>query len=73
MTDARTRRAHLVTDAAFAAGRVDAGRYVTACGIVALPAKPDYPGSQLLRLLCLLAQARESGRGRTEAERGDGS
>lgn len=38
-----TRRARLVTDAAFAAGRVDAGRYVTVCGIVVLPASLTTP------------------------------
>lgn len=39
MTDARTRRAHLVTDAAVAAGRADAaGRYVSVCGVVVLAA-----------------------------------
>jgi hypothetical protein len=37
MTDARTRRAHLVTDAAVAAGRADMGRYVAVCGTVVLP------------------------------------
>jgi hypothetical protein len=38
MTDARTCRAHLVTDAAVAAGRADTGRYVAVCGTVVLPA-----------------------------------
>ncbi len=39
MTDARTRRAHLVTDAAVAAGRAAAGgRYVAVCGAVVLAA-----------------------------------
>lgn len=36
MTDARTAVAHLVTDAAVAAGR-RAGRYVGVCGAVVLP------------------------------------
>lgn len=43
MTDARSRRAHLVTDAAVAAGRADAGRYVAVCGTVMLPASLTTP------------------------------
>lgn len=43
MTDARTLRAHLVTDDAFAAGRADAGRYVAVCGVVVLPASLTTP------------------------------
>jgi hypothetical protein len=43
MTDARTYRAHLVDDAAFAAGRADAGRYVTVCGAVVLAASLTTP------------------------------
>lgn len=43
MTDARTLRAHLVTDDAFTAGRADAGRYVAACGVVVLPASLTTP------------------------------
>lgn len=43
MTDARTHRAHLLTDAAFAAGREDAGRYVTVCGVVVLAASLTTP------------------------------
>lgn len=34
ITDARTLRAHLVTDAAAAAGRLDGGRQVALCGTV---------------------------------------
>jgi hypothetical protein len=46
MTDARTRRAHLVTDVAFAAGRANAGRYVTVCGIaVVIEFPPGDPGT----------------------------
>lgn len=43
MTDARTRRAHLVTDDAVAAGRSDAGRYVAVCGTVVLAARLTTP------------------------------
>jgi hypothetical protein len=43
MTDARTRRAHLVVDAAVAVGRADAGRYVTLCGVVVLAASLTTP------------------------------
>lgn len=44
MTDARTHRAHLVTDEAAAAGRADAGRrYVAVCGAVVLAASPATP------------------------------
>lgn len=46
ITDARTRRAHLVTDAAVAAGRrADAGRYVSVCGVVVLAASLTTPES----------------------------
>lgn len=45
MTDARTRCAHLVTDAAAAAGRADAGRYVACCGDVVLAASLTTPES----------------------------
>lgn len=43
MTEARTCRAHLVTDEAAAAGRVNAGRYVAICGTVVLPASLTAP------------------------------
>jgi hypothetical protein len=43
MTDARTCRAHLVADEAFTAGRANAGRYVTVCGIVVLAASLTTP------------------------------
>jgi len=43
MTDARTYRAHLVTDPAVAAGRADAGRHVAVCGTVVLPASLTTP------------------------------
>lgn len=45
MTDARTRCAHLVSDAAVAAGRADAGRYVAYCGAVVLAASLTTPES----------------------------
>lgn len=45
MTDARTRCAHLVTDAAAVAGRADAGRYVACCGAVVLAASLTTPES----------------------------
>lgn len=45
MTDARTGRMHLVTDAAVAAGRVNAGRYVSVCGVVVLAASLTTPES----------------------------
>jgi hypothetical protein len=43
MTDARTYRAHLVTDAAAAAGRADMGCYVAVCGMVVLAASLTTP------------------------------
>lgn len=43
MTDARTHRAHLVTDEAAAAGRADAGSYVAVCGVVVLAASLTNP------------------------------
>ena len=43
MVDARTRRAHLVTDDAVAAGRADAGRYAAVCGAVVLAASLTTP------------------------------
>jgi hypothetical protein len=42
VTDARTRRAHLVSDAASAAGR-SSGRYEAACGVTVLPASLHEP------------------------------
>lgn len=45
MTDARTRRGHLVTDDAAAAGRADGGRYVACCGVVVLAASLTTPES----------------------------
>lgn len=45
MTDARTRCAHLVTDAAAAAGRRDGGGYVACCGAVVLAASLTTPES----------------------------
>jgi hypothetical protein len=43
MTDARTYRAHLVTDTAAAAGRAAVGRCVAVCGTVVLAASPTTP------------------------------
>lgn len=43
MTDARTYRAHLVTDAAAAAGRADMGWYRAMCGVVVLAASMTTP------------------------------
>ena len=43
MTDARTYRAHLVTDAAVAAGRADMGWYHAVCGVVVLAASMTTP------------------------------
>jgi hypothetical protein len=45
ITDARTRRAHLVADAAVAAGRANLGRYVSVCGVVVLAASLTTPES----------------------------
>ncbi len=45
MTDARTHRAHLVTDEAAAAGRADVGSYVAVCGVVVLAASLTTPGT----------------------------
>ena len=42
VTDARTRRAHLVSDAASAAGR-SSGRYEAACGFTVLAASLHEP------------------------------
>ncbi len=42
ITDARTRRAHLVSDAASAAGR-SSGRYEAACGATVLAASLHEP------------------------------
>ena len=42
VTDARTRRAHLVSDAASAAGR-SSGRYEAACGVTVLAASLHEP------------------------------
>jgi hypothetical protein len=57
MTDARTYRAHLVTDAVAAAGRAPGGRYISVCGMELLPASLGHPGNQLLPFLRLLASA----------------
>lgn len=43
MTDARTRRVHLVPDAAFAAGRANARRCVTVCGVAVFAASVTTP------------------------------
>ncbi|HEY6423832.1 MAG TPA: hypothetical protein VIY28_11405 [Pseudonocardiaceae bacterium] len=57
ITDARTYRAHLVSDAAAAAGRADVGRYVAVCGMVVLAASLTTPDTSFCRA-CLSAQAR---------------
>lgn len=49
MTDARTYRAHLVTDAAAAAGQADVGRYVAVCGVVVLAASLTTPETSFCR------------------------
>jgi hypothetical protein len=49
MTDSRTYRAHLVTDAAAAAGRAQGGRYISVCGMVVLPASLASPETSYCR------------------------
>ncbi|MGH3887300.1 MAG: hypothetical protein ACRDSZ_12170 [Pseudonocardiaceae bacterium] len=75
MTDARTRRAHLVTDAAVAAGRADGGRYVAVCGIAVLPASLTTPETSHC-VSCDFWRRRQVqaalGRGRTVNRNGSG-
>lgn len=49
MTDARTHRARLVTDATVAAGRANVGRYFAVCGIVVLAASLTIPETSYCR------------------------
>lgn len=49
MTDAHTYRAHLVTDAAAAAGRAHGGRYISVCGMDLLPASLATPETSYCR------------------------
>ncbi len=49
MTDARMYRAHLVTDAAAAAGRAHGGRSISVCGMAVLPASLATPETSYCR------------------------
>jgi hypothetical protein len=71
MTDARTYRAHLVTDAAAAAGRADMGCYVAVCGTVVLAASLATPDTSFCSACA--RWRRRGGRGIAHSENGGGT
>jgi hypothetical protein len=71
MTDARTYRAHLVTDAAAAAGRADRGCYVAVCGTVVLAASLTTPDTSFCSACA--RWRRRGGRAIAHSERGGGA
>jgi hypothetical protein len=69
MTDARTYRAHLVTDAAVAAGRADMGCYHAVYGVVVLAASMTTPETSF----CGTCARRHGGQGMAHIVSGSGT